>query len=428
MRWLEIRPSGLLAGQIKVQGSKNSSLGLLAACCLSDGSVSLENIPRISDTRVTLNILRSLGAYITENGNSIGINAGNITGSEIDPDFAGQIRTGYYFIGALLAKHKKVTVGYPGGDNFRVRPIDQHLKGFKAMGAEVELNKSTYTVSASSLKGADIYFDVKTTGGTINLMMAATLAKGTTVLYNAAKDPEIVDMAVFLNKMGARIYGAGTDTIRIAGVEGLRGCSHSAIPDRLAAGAFLMAVGAAGGIITLEGVEPVHLKACIDKLREIGMDISINDSSVTAAMNGRVRAVRVRAEKYPMFETDFQQPVTSLLLKAQGRSTISDRVFPHRFNHCEQLKRMGADIAVRRGVARINSFRRLSGTWVHADDIRAGISLVIAGLFAEGVTRITGVEHLERGYEDLEGDLRRLGADVTLRDSGEEKLATVKRY
>lgn len=428
MKWLEVRASGPLKGSVRIQGSKNSSLGLLAASCLSDEKVILSNIPFISDTQVVNSILRSIGAVVDFSGHTYTIDPSNISSSIIGPEYSSCIRTAYYFIGALLAKQKKVTVGYPGGDNFHARPIDQHLKGFRALGAKIVLGEKDYTIEAERLTGADINFDVVTTGATINLMMAAVRAKGTSHLYNAATDPEIVDLAVLLNKMGAKVYGAGTNTIRIVGVDSLGGCEHSAIPDRLVAGAFMMAAGVSNGEIKLENVEPEHLTFCIEKLREIGMYIEKGDSTITAASSGRIRAARVRAGKYPMFETDFQQPITSLLLKAKGRSTISDRVFPYRFNHCEQLKRMGADISVKKGISRINSYNRLKGAWVHADDIRAGISLILAGLIAEGTTYITGVEHLERGYEDIEGTFKSLGADISFHSSeSSDKPAAVTR-
>ena len=414
MRWLEVNNSKPLKGRIRIPGSKNSSLALLAASCLADGPVHISRIPCISDIQVVFRIMESIGVSISGSNGTYTIDPTGIHTAEIDPALASSFRAAYYFVGALLAKHHKVSIGYPGGDNFVSRPIDQHFKGLRALGAKVEMYEDHYVVEADSLNGAEIFFDLMTCGATINVMLAAVLAKGRTTLYNAAKDPEVVDTAVMLNKMGARIYGAGTDTIRIIGVDQLGGCTHSSAPDRLIAGTYLISAGVTGGTVTVEDVIPKHLEPCMTKLTEIGLSFEQTENSITADGTGRIRAARIRTGKYPMFETDFQQPVTSLLLRAHGKSIISDRVYPMRFNHVEQLKRMGADIDVINGTARINSFRKLTGTWVHAADIRAGTALVLAGLMAEGTTRITGVEHIERGYEDIVRDFRQLGADISL--------------
>jgi len=414
MRWLEVNSSKPLNGKIRAPGSKNSSLALMAASCLADEPVHISNVPDISDIRAVVRILTSIGAVITHEGETYTIDPRSIQTAMIDPGLSSSFRAAYYFVGALLAKHGSVSIGYPGGDNFVSRPIDQHLKGLKALGATITMFDDHYLVQADNLTGTEIFFDVVTCGATINVMLAAVLAKGKTTLYNAAKDPEVVDTAVMLNKMGARICGAGTDTIRIHGVRQLGGCTHSSAPDRLIAGSYLIGAGVTGGTLTVEDVIPDHLEPCMAKLSEIGLSFERTENSVTVYGGGRIRATRIRTGKYPMFESDFQQPITVLLLKAHGRSTISDRIYPQRFNHCEQLNRMGADITVRNGVARINSHRHLTGTWVHAGDIRAGTALVLAGLLAEGTTRITGVEHIERGYEDIVRDFRQLGADISL--------------
>ncbi len=414
MRWLEVNCSKPLKGNIKIPGSKNSSLALLAACCLADEPVTLHNVPNITDIEIVCSILKETGAKVSIQNNSYTIDPRSIESSEISTGLSSAFRAAYYFIGALLAKKKRVQIGYPGGDNFVSRPIDQHIKGLKALGAKVTCHEEFYAVEAESLTGTDIFFDIITGGATINVMLAAVLAKGKTTLYNAARDPEVVDTAVLLNRMGARIYGAGTETIRIHGVPQLGGCEHSAAPDRLIAGAYFMAAGVTGGEITVEDIIPEHLNACVDKLTELGMVFDVRDSSITAYPPRRIRASRIRTGKYPMFESDYQQPVTVLLLKAHGRSAIADKIYPKRFNHCEQLNRMGADITVKNGTARINSYRTLTGTWVHAGDIRAGTSLILAGLMAEGTTRITGVEHLERGYENVVRDFAAIGADIRL--------------
>lgn len=414
MRWLEVNSSKPLKGRIRIPGSKNSSLALLAASCLADGPVHISKIPCISDIQAVFRIMESIGVSISGSNGSYTIDPSGIYTAEIDPALSSAFRAAYYFVGALLAKHRRVSIGYPGGDNFVSRPIDQHIKGLRSLGAKVEMYEDHYVVEADSLSGAEIFFDVMSCGATINVMLAAVLAKGRTTLYNAAKDPEGVDTAVMLNKMGARIYGAGTDTIRIVGVDRLGGCTHSPAPDRLIAGAYLIAAGVTGGVITVDDVIPKHLEPCMTKLSEIGLVFEQTENSITVDGTGRIKAARIRTGKYPMFESDFQQPVTALLLKAHGRSIISDRVYPMRFNHVEQLRRMGADIEAMNGTARINSFRKLTGTWVHAGDIRAGTALVLAGLMADGTTRITGVEHIERGYEDIVRDFRQLGADISL--------------
>lgn len=414
MRWLEVNYSKPLNGKIQIPGSKNSSLALLAACCLADEPVCISNIPGISDIKVVFQILRGLGASVDKQNGAYIIDPRSISSAEISPELSSAFRAAYYFAGALLVKHHRVSIGYPGGDNFISRPIDQHFKGLKALGAHIACYDSYYTVEAENLKGTEIFFDVMSCGATINVMLAAVLASGKTTLYNAARDPEVVDTAILLNKMGARIYGAGTDTIRIQGVAQLGGCSHSAAPDRLIAGAYLIAGGISRGNLTIEDAIPEHLTACMAKLTEVGLRFETTENSITVHGDGRIKATRIRTGKFPMFESDFQQAITVLLLKAAGKSVISDKIYPLRFNHCDQLNRMGADITVKNGIARINSHRKLSGTWVHAGDIRAGTALVLAGLMAEGTTRITGIEHIERGYEDIVRDFRQLGADISL--------------
>ena len=415
MEYIEVSKASRLQGSVWIQGSKNSSLALMAAACLLNGTVILENIPDISDVHTFLNILRDLGAKAGfVDNNRIIITPEGISSSFIDPLHTQKVRPAYYFIGSLLAKHKTVTLGYPGGDRIGQRPIDQHVKGLKLMGAQFEFFDDFYTVTADRLKGCEIYFDVITGGATLNIMMAAVTAKGTTTLYNAARDPEVVDTAIFLNKMGARIHGAGTNTIRIDGVESLSGGSHAAIPDRLIAGTYLMATGITSGCITVENVIPEHILPLIYKLKEAGIDFNINENSITATSDGHINPIKIVAEKFPMFETDFQQPASVLLLKAKGPSMITDKIYPQRSNHCDQLKKFGASIKWNNGTAFINGGAQLKGAHVHASDIRAGACLVLAGLLAEGKTYITGVEHLERGFTNIINDFSLLGADIML--------------
>ncbi|MFC3771972.1 UDP-N-acetylglucosamine 1-carboxyvinyltransferase [Paenibacillus sp. GCM10012303] len=427
MNIIRIERSGPLSGSVKIQGSKNSSLALMAACCLSDQPITLSGIPDIYDIRIICDIAGDIGMGAARLANGdIRLHPGTIHNANIDKDKASSYRASYYFVGALLAKFGKVSIGFPGGDNFVSRPIDQHIKGLKAMGAEFSFHEDHYTVEAKKLKGADIYFDMITSGATINCMLAAVLAEGRTVLRGAAKDPEVVDTAILLNELGAKVSGAGTDTIRIDGVRSLEGGHHTVIPDRLIAGAFLMSAGVAGGSVTVTDVIPDHLGSCLAKLTEIGMEIDYRDQSITVSSAGRLKAVRVRTAMYPGFATDLQQPLTALLTQASGRSIIAEKIYPKRFQHVAQLRRMGADIDVRGSTAYIRGGAPLSGSWVHATDIRAGTCLLLAGMAAEGTTFLTGVDHIERGYEDALTAFRSLGALMSLEQvdaaHAEEKL------
>lgn len=417
MKWIQVEPSGPLNGPVRIQGSKNSSLALIAAACMSGETVTLTGIPDILDIRVIEEIVASIGIHMKRHPDgSITVHAGEIRHAELDRAKTSAYRASYYFIGALLGRTGKVTIGYPGGDNFVSRPIDQHVKALKALGAHFDFHQDHYVVTAARLAGASVFFDTITSGATINAILTAVLAEGRTELRNAARDPEVVDTANLLNRMGARIVGAGTDTIRIDGVKELHGCTYSVIPDRLIAGAFLMAAGITGGTITVEDVIPEHLGSCLAKLKEIGLSLDVNESSITAYGGDRLRATRVRTGMYPLFATDLQQPITALLLSAQGRSIVSDKVYPERFNHVPQLRRMGARIEVRGGSAFIQGGYPLKGSHVHASDVRAGTCLLLAGLAAEGNTYISGIEHIERGYEDAIGMFRSLGARLTLQD------------
>jgi UDP-N-acetylglucosamine 1-carboxyvinyltransferase len=421
MKWLEINERASLCGKIAVQGSKNSSLALLVASCLSDGEVIIENVPDILDIHVAANLLASTGATVSYENNSLRIDPTTICNSIINSNKSQSIRIAYYFIGALLAKYKRVAVGYPGGDKIGPRPIDQHIKGLKALGAKFTFYDDYYVVSADKLVGKEIYFDVITSGATINVMMAAALAQGRTVIRNAARDPEIVDLAVFLNKMGAYITGAGTDTIKIRGVESMKGCTHQCIPDRIIAGSCIMAAGVTRGNIEISGAEPHHLDICIDKLSEIGIDITIKEDLIVAKCDGILRSSTITTGMYPMFATDLQQPATVLLLRSNGKSTVTDMVYPRRFSHCKQLNIMGADITIYNNSAYIEGVKELRGADVMATDIRSGIALVLAGLTARGTTRVFGVDHLERGFENMVGALNALGANIKLLSTDESE-------
>lgn len=415
MKWIQVEPAGPLEGSVRIQGSKNSSLALLAAACMASEPVTLTGIPDILDIRVIKDIVEEIGVKLERRPDgTVTVDARGIHNAALDKTKTSAYRASYYFVGALLARHRSVTIGYPGGDNFVSRPIDQHIKVLKSMGAAFDFHEDYYVVSAAKLSGASVFFDTITSGATINAILAAVLAEGRTELRNAARDPEVVDTANLLNRMGARITGAGTDSIRIEGVKELSGCTYSVIPDRLIAGAFLMSAGITGGKVTVEDVIPEHLNSCLVKLKETGLHLEIGDNSITACGGGRLRATRVRTGMYPQFATDLQQPLTAMLLAAQGRSIITDRVYPERFNHVPQLRRMGAQIDVRSGSAFIQGGRPLKGSHVHASDVRAGTCLLLAGMIAEGTTNISGVEHIERGYEDAIGLFRSLGARISV--------------
>ncbi|MBO0992105.1 UDP-N-acetylglucosamine 1-carboxyvinyltransferase [Bacillus sp. SD088] len=418
MKWISVQSSPELQGEIHIPGSKNSSLALLAASCLADDEVTLLGVPNISDFRVICKIANEIGCTMyRDSSGAVQIDPRKIHHTCLDPKKSSAFRTAYYFVGALLAKFGKISLGYPGGDDFVSRPMDQHIKALQMMGAKFTFHKDYYEVEATELKGETIYFDRITSGGTINIMLAAVRAKGSTILLNAARDPEVIDTAILLNKIGAKISGAGTDTIRITGVPHLKGGVHRVIPDRLIAGAFLISAGMKGGTVTVQDVIPDHLTACILKLREIGLTIQVDDQSITAHSDGIIKASRVRTSMYPGFPTDIQQPLTALLTQAPGKSIISDKVYPQRFHHVQQLRRMGADMKVRSGVSFIKGGTPLNGALVHASDIRAGICLILAGLVAEGETKITGIQHIERGYENVVETFQSLGAIIALKDS-----------
>lgn len=416
MKYIQAEYSGPLHGTVHIPGAKNSSLALLAAACLADDVVTLEGIPPIDDVRVIAGIGRDIGMELKQEDGRILIDPRWIHSAAIDPGKASRYRASYYFAGALLSKFGKVTIGFPGGDDFVSRPIDQHMKAFRALGARIHIFNDYYVVEAAELTGASIYFDTVTSGATINAILAAVRAKGRTHLYNAAQDPEVVDTAVFLNRLGAKIYGAGTEHIRIEGVPYLNGGTHTVIPDRLIAGAFLMAAGLHGGQVTVTDVIPEHLGVCLAKLEEIGLQVECGDNHITAYGTGKLKATRVRTGMYPGFATDLQQPMTALLLQAKGRSIVTDRVYPKRFAHVPQLRRLGAEIELRKDSAFIRGGQPLQGGWVHATDVRAGTCLIMAGLTAEGYTNITGVEHIERGYEDVIGSFQAIGAKLSMRE------------
>lgn len=425
MKWISVERTLKLQGSVRIPGSKNSSLALIAASCLADEPITLLGIPNISDFRVICQLGSEIGCnIIRDSSGAVIIDPTRIDNTCLDPKKSSSFRTAYYFVGSLLAKFGNVSVGYPGGDDFVSRPMDQHIKALQMMGAKFTFHNDYYIVDANELKGATIYFDTITSGATINSMLAAVRAKGNTILLNSACDPEVTDTAILLNQMGAKISGAGTDTIRITGVTYLKGCTHTVIPDRLIAGAFLISAGITGGSVTVQDIIPDHLMACISKLREIGLTIDIGDDSITSHSSGKLKATKVRTAMYPGFPTDLQQPLTTLLTQISGKSILNERIYPNRFNHVQQLLRMGADINVRSGVAIIKGKSHLNSSLVHASDIRAGICLILAGMVADGRTIISGIQHIERGYENVVETFKSLGANINFQDSKDKDNKT----
>ncbi|CAI6086372.1 UDP-N-acetylglucosamine 1-carboxyvinyltransferase 2 [Paenibacillus sp. JJ-100] len=401
-----------LQGAVTISGAKNSAIALIPAALLAESEVVLDNLPLLSDVAVYAEILEELGARVTWEGNQMKIDPSDIKSIPMPNGPVKKLRASYYMMGALLGRFKEATIGLPGGCNFEPRPIDQHIKGFEALGATVTNEHGSIHLYAKELRGAKIYLDVSSVGATINIMLAATRAKGSTIIENAAKEPEIIDVATLLNSMGASIKGAGTETIRIEGVSELKGCRHSIIPDRIQAGTYMIAAAATRGDVLIDNVIPKHLEALTAKLLEMGVGIEELDESIRVIGQPKYTHVDVKALVYPGFPTDLQSPMTSVLTQATGVSVLSDFVYSNRFKHVPELVRMGAKIRVE-GRSAIIEGSSLNAAKVKASDLRAGAALVIAGLtVSEGVTEVTGVEFIDRGYDHLVTNLRMLGADV----------------
>ncbi|CAM3114764.1 UDP-N-acetylglucosamine 1-carboxyvinyltransferase [Paenibacillus sediminis] len=401
-----------LHGTVQISGAKNSAIALLPAAILAESEVVLDNLPQLSDVAVYIEILEDLGATVTWEDNQIKINPSHIKSIPMPNGPVKKLRASYYMMGALLGRFGEAIIGLPGGCNFEPRPIDQHIKGFEALGATVSNEHGAIHLHAKELRGARVYLDVSSVGATINIMLAAARAKGSTIIENAAKEPEIIDVATLLNSMGAIIKGAGTETIRIEGVKELHGCRHSIIPDRIQAGTYMIAAAATGGNVLIDNVIPKHLEALTAKLIEMGVKIEELDESIRVIGGGPYHHVDVKALVYPGFPTDLQSPMTSLLTQAEGVSVLSDFVYSNRFKHVPELVRMGAKIRVE-GRSAIIEGSKLNAAKVKATDLRAGAALVIAGLTVEeGITEVSGVEFIDRGYDHLVTKLRSLGADV----------------
>ncbi|MCB2294929.1 UDP-N-acetylglucosamine 1-carboxyvinyltransferase [Clostridium algoriphilum] len=402
-----------ILGQVEISGAKNAAVAILpVAIIASKGKCIIENIPDIEDVNCIERILENLGCNIKREKDSVTIDSTSITSIDANTEDVRKMRASYYLIGALLARFKKARVALPGGCPIGARPIDQHIKGFEALGAVVTIENGAVNVQADKLIGTSIYFDVVSVGATINVMTAATLAEGTTILENSAKEPHVVDVANFLNSMGANIKGAGTDVIRVIGVKELTGCTYSVIPDQIEAGTFMIAVAACGGEVTVNNVIPKHLESISAKLIEMGAEVIEGGDSVTVKADGRLKAVNIKTLPYPGFPTDVQQPMNTLLSVSEGRSIINESIWESRFKHVGELKKMGANIKVEGSVATVDGVDKLLGTVVVASDLRAGAALVIAGLIAEGTTEILGIEHIDRGYPNIEEKFRNIGADI----------------
>lgn len=412
MEILKIKGGRPLIGSIPVSGAKNSALALLPATLLAETPCTIENVPAIRDVRVFVHLLRRMGAEVVVDGSTLSVDPARVTNRPMIDGGVRSLRASCYLMGALLSRFGEAVVGLPGGCHLGPRPIDQHIKGFEALGATVSQRDGAIHLKAPRLKGARIYLDVVSVGATINIMLAAVFAEGLTVIENAAKDPEIVDVATFLNGMGARIKGAGTDVIRIRGTSRLSGCRHAIIPDRIEAGTYMIAAAATGGEVRVDQVIPLHLEPISAKLREMGIPVTEGDESVTVNGPKSLLPVDIKTQPYPGFPTDLQPPFTTLLTQAEGTSLVIENVSEGRLRHTLELNRMGARIRTDGRMAMIEGGTPLNGIQVRATDLRAGAALVVAGLIAEGETVITDVHHIDRGYEQIAGKLRQLGADV----------------
>ena len=417
-----IRGGNKLHGNINISGAKNAALPIIAASVLGGDIVRIENIPEISDVRMMIKILRFLGAKvdIPEKG-VIVVDPREVKPVTIPDEMTRKLRASYYLLGVLLAEYGNACVALPGGCYFGVRPIDQHIKGFEALGADVNTENAVVTVKAQELYGSSIYLDVVSVGATINVMLAAVKAKGLTVIENAAREPHIVDLANFLNSMGADIRGAGTEVIKVRGVTQMHGCTYSIIPDQIEAGTYMVAAAAVGGDVTIDNVIPKHLESISNKLEDCGITVIEGDESVRIISEGsRTRACRVKTSPHPGFPTDMQPQFATLLCTCNGTSTVVEDVWDNRFKYIDQLRRMGANIIVNGDTALITGVEKLHAAPVEADDLRAGAAMVIAGLMADGETTVGNIKLIDRGYENLVEKLTGVGADISRKTFDEE--------
>ena len=415
-----IKGGNPLAGEVEIGGAKNAALAILAAAIMTDETVYIDNMPDERDTNILLQAMESIGVIVDRvDRHSVKINAAHICNHTIENEFIKKMRASYYLIGALLGKYKHAQVVLPGGCDIGLRPIDQHIKGFNALGATVNIEHAIINAEAEQLVGSHIYLDMVSVGATINIMLAASMANGQTIIENAAKEPHVVDVANFLNSMGANIKGAGTDVIRIKGVQKLHGSEYTIIPDQIEAGTFMVAAAATRGDVIIKNVIPKHLESISAKLIEMGCVIHESDDAVRVEARRRPIATHVKTLPYPGFPTDMQPQITVALGLASGVSIVTESIFENRFKYVDQLTRMGASIKVEGSSAIVNGVERYSGADISAPDLRAGAALVIAGLTADGFTTIDNIHFIERGYEDFDITLRELGAQIEKVDTDE---------
>ena len=407
-----IRGGRKLLGEIDVAGSKNAALAIMSAVVLAEGTTILHNVPNVSDTRTKAKLLEVFGAKVQWVEGSLIIDCTDLCNGEADEEMVRSIRTSFYLLGPLVSRIGFVTLPAPGGCKIGARPVDLHVKGLRALGAELDLDDGRYTVRANQLSGAEIYLDVPSAGATQHLMATATLAKGITVIQNAAVEPEVTALADFLNRMGAKVEGAGTSTITVQGVKRLDACGYTIPTDRLQAGTYLIAGAISGGDVTVRGIIPEHQTAVINKLREVGADITEGPDWLRVQASGNLRGVRIKTMPYPGFPTDMQQPMSALLTLCEGMSVVEETIYESRIGHVQELNRMGASMMQEGRTSIITGVSRLRGANVTASDLRAGAALVLAGLAAEGETIVKNIHFIDRGYENLEGGLMALGGNI----------------
>ncbi|MFD1064516.1 UDP-N-acetylglucosamine 1-carboxyvinyltransferase [Oceanobacillus locisalsi] len=422
MQKLLIEGGHELSGEVHISGAKNSAVALLPASILADSTVTIEGLPNISDVDTLGELLEEIGGSVSRDGQDMTIHPEKMVAMPLPNGRVKKLRASYYFMGAMLGKFNKAVIGLPGGCYLGPRPIDQHIKGFEALGAEVTNEQGAIYLRANELRGARIYLDVVSVGATINIMLAAVKAKGQTIIENAAKEPEIIDVATLLTNMGAKIKGVGTDVIRIDGVSSLHGCTHTIIPDRIEAGTYAIAAAAMGKEVVIDNVIPQHMESLIAKLREMNIDIESHNDQLYVARSNPLNSVDIKTLVYPGFPTDLQQPFTTLLTQAGHSGVINDTIYSARLKHIDELRRMNAEIKVEGGSVIVSGPTQLEGAKVKASDLRAGASLVIAGLLADGVTEITGLDHIDRGYENLTAKLSSLGANIWREEMTESEI------
>lgn len=414
MKQIKIEGKHVLEGTIRISGAKNSAVALIPASLLSDGVVTIDNVPNISDIDALSEILEFLGVTVEKKEGLIKIDSSNLVNREIPEMISSKLRASYYFMSALLGKYKKVEMYFPGGCSIGARPIDQTLKGFKVLGAEVKEEGNKYTITAENLHGGHVYLDMPSVGATINTILVAVRARGKTIIENAAKEPEIVNVATFLNNMGAKITGAGTSEIRITGVNHLNGCFSEVIPDRIEAGTYIIAGALTGHNLRIENIIPEHVESLTLKLKEIGVPIEIGDDYAIVSKTSNMKSVNVKTLGYPGFPTDLQQPLTTLLTQCTGKSILEETIYENRFQNVKYLNKMGANIEINDRKIYIQGPTDLKGSEVVATDLRAGAGLILAGLIAEGTTVVKEVEHVLRGYDSIINKLTTVGAKIEL--------------